>query len=68
MPCASRCYLPDRVWHITHRCHKRLRCSEPERLASYRALFTARIDDAVLADIRTSTHKGLALGSERFKD
>jgi len=22
MPRANRCYLPDHVWHITHRCHK----------------------------------------------
>ena len=22
MPRAHRCYIPDQVWHITHRCHK----------------------------------------------
>ena len=23
MPRANRCFLPDHVWHITHRCHKK---------------------------------------------
>ena len=23
MPRASRCFLPNHVWHITHRCHKK---------------------------------------------
>ena len=23
MPRANRCFLPNHVWHITHRCHKK---------------------------------------------
>lgn len=51
-----------------HEVYMRLGRSELERLASYRALFTVHLDDALLANIRASTHKGLALGSDRFKD
>lgn len=39
-----------------------------ERQSSYRDLFKAHIDDKTLTEIRHSTQKGWALGSERFKD
>jgi len=39
-----------------------------ERSQSYRALFTNYLEDDLLTAIRTNTNKGLALGSERFKD
>ena len=57
----------SKLWR-PHEVYLRLGRSELERLASYRALFTEHMDDALLAPIRASTHKGLALGSERFKD
>jgi putative transposase len=42
-------------------------CGRDGRLASYRALFSAHIDDVALDAIRAATQKGLALGSGRFK-
>lgn len=38
-----------------------------KRYASYRALFKTRISEKTLADIRESTNKSWALGSEKFK-
>lgn len=37
-----------------------------ERLSNYRALFQAHVDPELLKEIRTSVHKGLALGDDRF--
>jgi putative transposase len=37
-----------------------------ERLAAYRALFAAHVDDEPTADIREATRRGLALGDDRF--
>lgn len=37
------------------------------RLENYRSLFRGHFDKAVVADIRDSVNKGLALGSHRFK-
>lgn len=51
--------------------HDRYRAlaSEPSvRQALYRELFKAHIEDRVLEEIRQSTQRGWALGSERFKD
>jgi len=42
--------------------------SLPTRTAAYRALFAAQVDGSLLDDIRGALNKGLALGSERFKD
>ena len=39
-----------------------------KRTAAYRALFAAHIDGSMIKDIRDALNKGLALGSERFKD
>jgi putative transposase len=39
-----------------------------ERQSIYRDLFKVHIDDKTLTEIRQSTQKGWALGSERFKD
>lgn len=41
--------------------------SNAERQERYRALFDTCIDEDVLADIRQSVNRGLALGSERFR-
>jgi len=38
-----------------------------ERQRNYRTLFTRHVDVKLLDDIRTSTNKGLAYGSDRFK-
>jgi putative transposase len=51
-----------------HQVYLQLGESERERLSSYRALFESHIDDALLADIRESTNKGLALGNQRFRN
>lgn len=38
------------------------------RQAAYRELFRDHVDDQLIADIRQSFNKGLALGSDRFKE
>ena len=42
--------------------------SHPERQRAYRELFRIAITEPDLVDIRECTHKGWALGSERFKE
>ena len=42
--------------------------SPPERERAYRELFQIAMAPANLADIRDRSHKGWALGSERFKE
>ncbi|WP_353251503.1 hypothetical protein [Salinisphaera sp. PC39] len=37
-----------------------------ERLAAYRALFTAHVDDEPIAAIREAARRGFALGNDRF--
>lgn len=60
MPRANRCYLPDHVWHVTHRCHKQefLLHSKVDRLNWKRWLFEAkkRFGLTVLNYIATSNH------------
>jgi hypothetical protein len=46
----------------------RLGLDDLARQEAYRALFVSAIDQGDLVEIRYCTHKGLALGSERFKD
>ena len=41
--------------------------SSGDRLRAYAALFRSALDDAMLEEIRNSTNKGWALGSERFR-
>lgn len=38
------------------------------RLAAYRALFNSHLDNELAVEITSSINKGMALGSERFKD
>ncbi|MDO6763754.1 hypothetical protein [Agarivorans sp. 1_MG-2023] len=45
----------------------RLGHSQTERQQAYCALFNNDIEGKQLNDIRQATHKGLALGSEQFK-
>lgn len=39
-----------------------------ERIKNYRGLFSGLVDKKLLQQIRENTHKGMAIGSERFKD
>ena len=52
----------------SHREYKRLGCSAEERQGAYRQLFRAALSASDLNAIRESTHKGWALGDDRFKD
>ncbi len=39
-----------------------------QRQSAYRELFRFHVDDELIKDIRMAVNKGLALGSDRFKD
>ncbi|MCW8942349.1 MAG: transposase [Gammaproteobacteria bacterium] len=67
----------------SYQCHalgKRVQMSDPHveylslgktdsiRQDAYRKLFLAHVDDELIKDIRSAVNKGMALGSERFKD
>lgn len=54
--------------HSPHEQYMRLGELSKSRQAAYRDLFNGHIDDQLITDIRASLNKGLALGSERFKD
>lgn len=54
-------------WLTPHLEYKRLGRDAVERQRAYRQLFRAAVSNADLTAIRESTHKGWALGSERFK-
>jgi len=43
-------------------------CALLERRERYRSLFTGHEDGSLVKDIRDAVNKGLALGSDRFKD
>ncbi|MBI3716206.1 MAG: transposase [Betaproteobacteria bacterium] len=55
-------------WLIEHDQYLRLDRNEPARRAAYRDLFKTEIDPEELAFIRNSTHKGWALGDNRFRE
>ena len=59
---------PNSDWLTPHREYLRLARSAAVRQAAYRLLFRAAVSNDDLRDIRECTHKGWALGSERFKD
>lgn len=54
-------------WITQHREYMRLGRSVAERQSAYRQLFRAALPAHDLKEIRESTHKGWALGSDRFK-
>jgi putative transposase len=54
-------------WLTPHMEYTRLGRSQNERQSAYRQLFQAAISGQDLNAIRESTHKGWALGGERFK-
>jgi putative transposase len=54
-------------WLIPHAEYFRLGASEADRQRAYQALFSGSIGQEDLDQIRNCTHKGWALGGERFK-
>jgi putative transposase len=54
--------------HNAHPEYLALGASPAERQQRYRELFRAHVDDDLICDIRKAVNKGLALGSECFKD
>ena len=55
-------------WLTAHEEYLRLGRNEADRQSAYRELFQAAISSKDLAEIRECTHKGWALGGERFKE
>lgn len=55
-------------WLTAHEAHLRLGRNEAHRQSAYRQLFQAAISGNDLAEIRDCTHKGWALGDERFRE
>ena len=51
-----------------HREYLSLGAIPQDRQKQYRELFTHHVDGTLLEEIRTNTHKGMALGNDRFKD
>lgn len=51
-----------------HQVYLSLGKTTDERLMNYRALFKSHLEEAMIAEIREAVHKGLALGSNRFKE
>lgn len=51
-----------------HREYLRLGSSAAERQEVYRGLFVAHIDGPMIQSIRNAANKGMALGSDRFKE
>jgi putative transposase len=58
---------PNADWLSSHNEYFRLGRDAAERQTAYAALFAAAMDQADLANIRDCTHKGWALGGERFR-
>ncbi|NDP47842.1 MAG: transposase [Sulfuriferula multivorans] len=54
-------------WLSSHEEYSRLGLDDADRQKAYRALFDTAIDRGDLAEIRDCTHKGWALGGERFR-
>ncbi len=59
---------PNADWLTLHAEYKRLGRSAADRQAAYRQLFRAAIPRDDLNAIRENTHKGWALGGERFRE
>jgi putative transposase len=54
-------------WIASHDVYRRLARNAQDRQSAYRSLFKSAISKNDLTQIRDSTHKGWALGSEKFK-
>lgn len=59
---------PNAAWLVQHEEYARLGLDNSSRQNAYRALFASAIDQGDLAEIRDCTHKGWALGGERFRN
>jgi putative transposase len=59
---------PNADWLTPHEAYTRLGLNDSARQEAYRGLFATAVDPGDLAEIRDRTHKGWALGSERFRD
>ena len=59
---------PNADWISPHRECRRLGRKAADWQAAYRQLFRAVISGADLSEIRACTHKGWALGGERFRE
>lgn len=59
---------PNADWLTPHKEYLRLGRSVADRNSAYRQLFRAAISNDDLKEIRECTHKGWALGGERFKE
>lgn len=55
-------------WLTAHEEYLRLGGNEEDRQKTYRGLFRTSLADNDLAEIRACTHKGWALGGERFRE
>ena len=55
-------------WLVLHEEYMRLGQNEAQRFAAYQDLFKVALAGDDLKQIRESTHKGWALGSQRFVD
>ncbi len=58
---------PNADWLSSHEEYSRLGQDDADRQKAYQALFAAAIDQGDLAEIRDCTHKGWALGGQRFR-
>jgi putative transposase len=53
---------------VPHDQYRRLDRSKPARQEAYRALFRARLDEALVTEIRQATNGGFVLGGARFQE
>jgi putative transposase len=58
---------PNADWLSSHAEYSRLGRDDADRQEAYQALFATAIDPGDLTEIRDCTHKGWALGGERFR-
>jgi len=58
---------PNADWLSSHEGYTRLGLDDMARQKAYQPLFASAIDQGDLAEIRDCTHKGWALGGERFR-
>ncbi|VAW74129.1 Transposase and inactivated derivatives [hydrothermal vent metagenome] len=58
---------PAKLW-TPHETYLSMGNSDQSRILAYQSLFKSNIESSVLKDIRNSVNRGMALGSQRFKD
>lgn len=58
---------PNGDWLVHHEQYTRLGLDDASRRKAYRGLFTRALDESDLTAIRECTHKGWALGGDRFR-